>query len=134
MTHPSDKPNGNGAPVPGKPPAATAQVIAMSDLEAHVVPGGGRSPVTEALADAAHPLRRVKAKLTVCVGSVEVSIGELLEAQEQQVIRLDRTVEQPVDIMLEGQVVARGTLVAVDEHFAVRITELFAAADRAPRR
>jgi flagellar motor switch protein FliN/FliY len=33
-------------------------------------------------------------------------------------------VDQPVDVLLEGQVVARGVLVAVDDHFGIRITEL----------
>lgn len=109
----------------------TARPIAMGDLaaaspEAHRPFGGaaGRGVMADGLSDHLHPLRRVKAKLTVCVGSAEVSIGELLDTQAQHVLRLDRTVEQPVDVLLEGQVVARGLLVAVDDHFAVRITEL----------
>ena len=51
-------------------------------------------------------------------------MGELMAAHENQVIRLNRTIEQPVDLLLEGRVVARGQLVAVDEHFAIRITDL----------
>ena len=60
----------------------------------------------------------------IAVGEVELTVGELLAAHEHQVIRLDRTIEQPVDLLLEGRVVARGQLVAVDEHIAIRITEL----------
>ncbi|MNY65664.1 flagellar motor switch protein [compost metagenome] len=51
-------------------------------------------------------------------------MGELLSAKEHQVLKLDRGIEQPVDLTIEGKVVARGQLVAVDGHFAVRITEL----------
>lgn len=51
-------------------------------------------------------------------------MGELLGAKEHQVIRLDREIDQAVDLTVEGKVVARGQLVAVDGHFAVRITEL----------
>lgn len=115
----------------GAPSGPVAHVIAMSELETgRSGAGGGRAdgarsaPLVDALSNAQHPLRRVKAKLTVCAGSAEISLGELLGAREQHVIRLDRTVDQPVDVMLEGQVVARGTLVAIDDHFAVRITEL----------
>jgi flagellar motor switch protein FliN len=54
----------------------------------------------------------------------EMSIGELLGARESDVLVLQRSVEQPVDLLLEGKVVARGELVAVDGCFAVRITEL----------
>ncbi|MFE1574352.1 FliM/FliN family flagellar motor switch protein [Comamonas odontotermitis] len=51
-------------------------------------------------------------------------MGELLAAKEHQVLVLDRDVEHPVDLILEGQVIARGQLVAVDGQFAVRLTEL----------
>ncbi|KHK58998.1 flagellar motor switch protein [Ralstonia sp. A12] len=71
-----------------------------------------------------NPLHRVKAQLTVCVGTATISVGELMAAREQQVLRLDSKVAQPVDLLLEGKVVARGQLVAVDDHFGVRITEL----------
>ena len=71
-----------------------------------------------------NPLRHVKTRLTVCVGSAELTVGELLSAREEQVLRLDQLVEQPVDLLLAGQVVARGMLVAVGEHFGVRLTEL----------
>lgn len=77
-----------------------------------------------ALARDAHPLHGLKARLQVCVGEAEMSVGELLGAREHQVLVLRRTVEQPVDLLLEGRVVARGQLVAVDGAFAVRITEL----------
>lgn len=73
---------------------------------------------------AANPLHQIKARLTVCVGEVALTVGDLLAAREQQVLRLDREVDAPVDLMLEGQLIARGTLVAVDDHFGVRITEL----------
>ncbi len=71
-----------------------------------------------------NPLHGIRTRLTVVLGSVDISVGELLGAKEQQVLRLDRTLEQPVDVMLEGQVVARGMLVAVGDDFGVRITEL----------
>lgn len=71
-----------------------------------------------------HPLHGIKTQLQVCVGQASVTVGELLGAREQQVLVLDRTPDQPVDLLLDGKVVARGQLVAVDGHFAVRITEL----------
>ncbi|HEY8360371.1 MAG TPA: FliM/FliN family flagellar motor switch protein [Ramlibacter sp.] len=72
----------------------------------------------------AHPLHAVKVRLQVCVGEADMTLGELLAARQNEVLTLDRGVEQPVDLLLEGRVVARGQLVAVDGAFAVRITEL----------
>ena len=71
-----------------------------------------------------HPLHAVRVTLQVRVGASEMSLGELLSARENEVLVLDQGVEQPVDLLLEGRVVARGELVAVDGSFAVRITEL----------
>lgn len=71
-----------------------------------------------------NPLHMIKTKLQVSVGTVGLTVGELLGAREHQILRLDRLVEEPVDLLLEGSVVARGQLVAVDGHFAIRITDL----------
>jgi flagellar motor switch protein FliN/FliY len=82
------------------------------------------SSVGAALLADANPLLAVKIQLQVRVGNVSMTLGELMAARENAVLALDRAVDQPVDLMLEGRTVARGQLVAVDEHFAVRITEL----------
>jgi|SRR5450830_776145 len=101
----------------GEPPAA--QMLAFSELTPI-----DRDKGASALLNNVNPLHQIKTRLTVAVGEVELTVGELLAAHEHQVIRLDRTIEQPVDLLLEGRVVARGQLVAVDEHFAIKITEL----------
>lgn len=99
----------------------TAQVISLGDLHGD---SAHRAPAPAPIMDSANPLHSVRARLQVCVGHAELSVGELLAAKEHQVLVLDRTVDQPVDMLLEGKVVARGQLVAVDGCFAVRITEL----------
>lgn len=76
------------------------------------------------LANTEHPIHQVKATVQVYVGSATVRVGDLLNAVENQVLLLDRKVGHTVDLMLEGQVIARGELVAVDDRFALRITEL----------
>lgn len=91
----------------------------------------GSAPVLGSMNKVGNPLRHIRTKLTICVGTAEVTVGELLDAKANQVLRLDRKVEEPVDILLEGQVVARGTLVAVDDYFAVRIIELPVSFDTA---
>ncbi len=95
------------------------QALELSEL------GGAAAPTPgPGLLHSDHPLRQVKATLQVCVGAATLTVGDLMAAQENQVMVLDRSVDQPVDLLLEGQVVARGQLVAVDDRFAVRITEL----------
>lgn len=102
-----------------------AQVLALSELKQQPASDNHATmPSIAALPGANNPLHQVKAHLTVHVGSAVIPVGELMAAKQSQVVRLDRRIEQAVDIMLEGQVVARGQLVAVGEHFGVRITEL----------
>jgi flagellar motor switch protein FliN/FliY len=95
-----------------------AQVIALNELN-----NADRSSEAK-IVETLNPLHQIKARLSVCVGEAVMTVGELLGARENQVIKLDRHVEQAVDLLLEGRVVARGQLVAVDDHFAVRVTEL----------
>ena len=106
----------------------TTERLSFAELDA---PVAANAPLIASLAAASpegaravNPLHQIKARLTVCVGEAEVTVGDLLGAREQQVLRLDRAVDGPVDLLLEGQLIARGILVAVDDHFGVRITEL----------
>jgi flagellar motor switch protein FliN/FliY len=87
-------------------------------------PAAGPASAQAALQGEAHPLHAVKVRLQVCVGAAEMSVGELLAARAGQVLVLQQAVEQAVDLLLEGKVVARGQLVAVDGAFALRITEV----------
>lgn len=99
--------------------AHSAQAISLGEMK---TPANLTESPT--LVTSTHPLHSIKAQLQVCVGQATVTVGELIGAREQQVLVLDRTPDQPVDLVLDGQVVARGQLVAVDGHFAVRLTEL----------
>lgn len=101
----------------GRQGLATARTIALDELPVGGAPGAP-------LAMPANPLHAVKVHLQVRVGGTSMTVGELLAARENEVLPLDRTVDQPVDLLLEGKVVARGQLVAVGDVFALRITEL----------
>lgn len=99
----------------------------VSELKAQPVDlqePGPVEPDGPALLRDPHPLHAVKVTLQVRVGQSSMTVGELLDARENAVLVLDRAIEQPVDLLLEGSVVARGQLVAVDGSFGVRITEL----------
>lgn len=96
--------------------ALRAQSIALQEAVS--------SPKGEALLRTPHPLHGIKVRLQVRVGESEMTVGELMQARQNEVLVLDRNVDAAVDLLLEGQVVARGELVAVDGVFAVRITEL----------
>ena len=76
------------------------------------------------LGASANPLHALRVRLQVRVGEASMTVAQLLAAREHEVLVLDRALEEPVDLVLEGRVVARGQLVAVDGMFGVRIAEL----------
>jgi flagellar motor switch protein FliN len=69
-------------------------------------------------------IQNVKVKLSVRMGDAVVSVSELMHMKEEHILKLDAALDAPVDVLLEGNIVARGQLVAVDDNFGVRITEL----------
>jgi flagellar motor switch protein FliN/FliY len=72
-------------------------------------------------------IRNVKVRLSVSVGSCELTVRELFELQANSVVPLDKATKEPVDVLLDNKVIARGHLVAVDDSFGVRITEIVAS-------
>lgn len=81
-------------------------------------PGSGK-PLLDGNLDV---IKNVRVKLEVVVGEVEMTIGELFELKPEAVVKLDRDVSAPVDVVLDGKVVAQGDLVVADDNFGVRIT------------
>ncbi len=61
------------------------------------------------------------------LGRVEMPLGDLVKLAEGAVVRLDRPVSDPVDIVSQGIRLARGEVVVIDGCFAVRIKEIIAS-------
>lgn len=66
----------------------------------------------------------VNVTLTAELGRVEMPISEVLQLAEGAVVELDRSVSTPIDIRVQGVLLARGEVVVVDDSFAVRLKEV----------
>lgn len=69
-------------------------------------------------------IQNVKVRLEVRVGETNISVGELMDLKENSIVKLDSDVAQPLDIVLDGKVIARGNLAVSDDNFAIQITEV----------
>jgi len=69
-------------------------------------------------------LRGVSVPVWAELGRVEMLIGDLLQLGEGSVVRLDRSVGDPVELVSQGVNLARGEVIVVDECFAIRIREI----------
>jgi flagellar motor switch protein FliN/FliY len=58
------------------------------------------------------------------LGRIEMPLGELLKLDEGVVLRLDRPVSEPVDLVSQGVKLARGEVVVIEDCFAIRIKEI----------
>ena len=69
-------------------------------------------------------IQNVKINLDIVVGNAELTVSDLFDLKDGSVVKLDRDLSDPVDILLDGKVVAKGMLVAVDDNFGVKIIEV----------
>jgi flagellar motor switch protein FliN/FliY len=75
-------------------------------------------------------LMDVALEVSVELGRSHMSIGEILGLRTGSVIELDKLAGEPVDVSVNGTLIARGEVVVVDEKFGVRITEVVSKARR----
>lgn len=68
--------------------------------------------------------RGVQVTLRASLGDVAMTVETLMALKSGEVLTLDRALSEPVELRLNDIVVARGEIVAVDEHFAVRLVEV----------
>jgi len=69
--------------------------------------------------------------VTVTVGQTEIQVRRLLQLGPGSVIKLDRPVDAPVDLYLKDTKFATGSVVIVDDRFAVRINQILGLGDAA---
>jgi len=91
--------------------------------------------LAETVPDAANLdlLLDVNLKLTVELGRAQLKFRDVLNLSAGSVVELARLTSEPVDIMVNGALLATGEVVVIDEHFAVRITKLLNRVERLKR-
>ncbi len=69
-------------------------------------------------------------KLTVLLGKSRRNIADVLKLNKGSIVELDRMESEPVDILVNDTLIARGEVVVVREYFGVRITDIISAENR----
>lgn len=72
----------------------------------------------------------VNLKVTVELGRTSLPIAEILQLGPGAVIELDKLAGEPVDVLVNGKLVAKAEVVVIDENFGVRVTEIISPEDR----
>ncbi len=71
--------------------------------------------------------------VTVEIGRANLPVKSILDIRQGSLIELDRQAGDPADIMVNGQLIARGDVVVIDDNFGVRITEILSSKDIAKK-
>jgi flagellar motor switch protein FliN/FliY len=68
--------------------------------------------------------------VTVEIGRSRMLISELLQVGQGSVIELDKLAGEPMEILVNNKVIARGEVVLVNDKFGIRLTDIVSPADR----
>jgi flagellar motor switch protein FliN/FliY len=100
------------------PPRQVVQAVAIPERDGSAPTGGRPVAIDIGLFD------HISVEVQVTLGQTSLDLGAALRMREGDQIKTERHVDQPVDVVVNGNVVARGELVVVDEYFGVRITQV----------
>ena len=66
----------------------------------------------------------ISVRVTVEVGSASLTLASLLDLGEGSVLELDRQVDEPLDLLVNGTLVARGEIVETNGRFGIRVIDV----------
>lgn len=72
----------------------------------------------------------VPVTLSMEVGRTRVPIRNLLQLNQGSVVELDRAAGEPLDVFVNGTLIAHGEVVVVNERFGIRLTDVVSPAER----
>jgi len=75
-------------------------------------------------------LMDIPLEISVEIGSTTMPLEEVLKLNPNSIVELDRYINQPVDIKVNGKLIARGELYTVDDNFGIKITSIVTVQER----
>ncbi|MBK9795209.1 MAG: flagellar motor switch protein FliN [Holophagaceae bacterium] len=112
------------APEPAAAPTSVAASVSAPLRQAPVASG----PATDA--GNLDLLLDIQLPVVVRMGQTEMMMGELLKLTPGSILELNRSADAPVELLVNGKLIAKGEVVVVDGNFAFRITEIDTRAAR----
>jgi flagellar motor switch protein FliN len=88
-----------------------------------VTPSGNGSPNLDVILD-------IPVTISMEVGRTAITIRNLLQLNQGSVIELDRLAGEPLDVLVNGTLIAHGEVVVVNEKFGIRMTDVISPAER----
>lgn len=100
-----------------------AEAINLETFEADGINGKSIDPDLDIILD-------IPVNISMAVGSTSITIRNLLQLNQGSVIELDRLAGEPLDVLVNGTLIAHGEVVVVNEKFGIRMTDVISPAER----
>jgi flagellar motor switch protein FliN/FliY len=91
-----------------------------------IAPGDGPAPDLDVILD-------IPVTISMEVGNTQIPIRNLLQLNQGSVIELDRLAGEPLDVLVNGTLIAHGEVVMVNEKFGIRLTDVISPGERIKR-
>lgn len=78
-------------------------------------------------------IQDIDVRLTVELGRTQMNLRQVLDLDEESVVMLERLTDEPLDVLVNGKLIAKGEVVAEGNRFGLRILELVGDGRSAPR-
>jgi flagellar motor switch protein FliN/FliY len=117
-------------PTPATPEASASAPSSEPQVRAAEFPDLAGAGKVQGVAGNIDLVRDIQVNLQVELGRTDMTIQDILELTAGKVIELDRLAGEPLDIVVNGKLLAKGEVVVVDENFGVRITSIIDARAR----
>lgn len=124
MLRESSEPNADGQPAPDENATAVAPAPAPAPVPAPV------APLSDAMQNEVGRILDLPMSLSVELGRTKMLINDLLQLGQGSVIELTKLVGEPLEVLVNSRLVAKGEVVVVNEKFGIRITEISSPQDR----
>jgi flagellar motor switch protein FliN/FliY len=100
--------------------------IKLEELTAPAVPGGAVGSDLDLIMD-------IPVTLAMELGSTEIAIRTLMQLTQGSVVELDRFAGEPLDVLVNGTLIAHGEVVVVNDKYGIRLTDVVSPSERIRR-
>lgn len=99
-----------------------AQRAGLQELQPGGAAGGGEGNIDNVL--------DIPVTIAMEIGRSRISIRNLLQLNQGSVVELDRLAGEPLDVLVNGTLIAHGEVVVVNDKYGIRLTDVVSAAER----
>ncbi len=114
----------------GLPSTDGMEDMNTAELETFDDPNKSKAPLSREERKKLDAILDIPVTITMEVGHAKISIRNLLQLNQGSVIELERLAGEPLDVLVNGTLIAHGEVVVVNDKFGIRLTDVISQVER----